>query len=103
MADLLAEDARFTMPPLPAWFDGREMVLRFWGERVFETPWRLVRITANDQPAFGCYQWVDDAFRLGAVNILSLRDGRIDWIAAFVDPEVVARFGLPDTYSEGSV
>src|SRR5262249_41169102 len=29
LLDLLAEDARFTMPPLPAWFDGREDVGRF--------------------------------------------------------------------------
>ena len=39
---LLTEDVRFTMPPLPAWFDGREDVGRFLAERVFATPWRLV-------------------------------------------------------------
>ncbi|WP_203417140.1 RNA polymerase subunit sigma-70 [Jiangella ureilytica] len=38
---LLAEDARFTMPPLPAWFSGRVDVGRFLAERVFETPWKL--------------------------------------------------------------
>ena len=37
LASMLAEDARFTMPPLPAWFDGREMVVRFLTERLFET------------------------------------------------------------------
>jgi RNA polymerase sigma-70 factor (TIGR02960 family) len=100
LVELLTEDVRFTMPPLPAWFDGIDDVAGFMTHRMFETPWRLLPITANDQPAFACYQRVDDAFRLGAVNILSLRDGRIDWIAAFVDPEVVARFGLPEEYSE---
>ncbi len=35
LLDLLAENARFTMPPLPAWFDGREDVGRFLAERVF--------------------------------------------------------------------
>ena len=30
-----------------------------------------------------------------AVNVLSFRDGRSDWIAAFLDPEVLPRFGLP--------
>ncbi len=100
LVELLTEDVRFTMPPLPAWFDGIDDVAGFMTHRMFETPWRLVPITANDQPAFGCYQWVDDVFQLGAVNILSLRDGRIDWIAAFVDPAVVARFGLPATYPE---
>ncbi len=52
---LLAEDARFTMPPLPAWFLGREDVGRFF-TRMFATPWRLVPIRANGQLAFACYQ-----------------------------------------------
>jgi RNA polymerase sigma-70 factor (TIGR02960 family) len=95
---LLSEDVRFTMPPLPAWFDGRDDVAGFLSEQVFATPWRLVPITANAQPAFGCYQAQGEEFRLGAVNILNLRDGQIAWIAAFVDPQVTARFGLPPTY-----
>jgi RNA polymerase sigma-70 factor (ECF subfamily) len=41
LLDLLAEDARFTMPPLPAWFDGRQDLGRFLAERMFATPWRL--------------------------------------------------------------
>ena len=36
--ELLAEDARFTMPPLPAWFLGREDIGRFFTERAFATP-----------------------------------------------------------------
>jgi RNA polymerase sigma-70 factor (TIGR02960 family) len=92
LLDLLAEDARFTMPPLPAWFDGREDVGRFLVERVFATPWRLVPIAANGQPAFACHQFDGERFRLGAVNLLSLRDGRISWIAGFVDPQVHRHF-----------
>jgi RNA polymerase sigma factor (sigma-70 family) len=45
--DLLAEDARFSMPPLRAWFRGREDVGRFFAERVFASPWRLLPIRAN--------------------------------------------------------
>jgi ketosteroid isomerase-like protein len=94
LLDLLAEDARFTMPPLPAWFDGREDVGRFLAERVFATPWRLVPTSANGQPAFACYQHDGERFRLGAVNVLSLRDGRISWIAGFVDPQVHRHFSV---------
>jgi RNA polymerase sigma-70 factor (ECF subfamily) len=89
LAALLAEDARFTMPPLPAWFDGRAMVLRFMAERLFETPWRLEARTINGQPGFVCHQLVDGTWILGAVNVLSIRDGRVSWIAGFVDPELV--------------
>jgi RNA polymerase sigma-70 factor (ECF subfamily) len=98
LLDLLAEDARFTMPPLPAWFDGREDVGRFFAERMFATPWRLLPIRANAQLAFACYQGEPDGgrFRLGAINVLRLRAGRIVEIAGFLDPAVHRRFGLPE-------
>jgi RNA polymerase sigma-70 factor (TIGR02960 family) len=99
LLDLLAEDARFTMPPLPAWFEGREDVGRFLARRVFATPWRLVPIAANGQPAFACYQYDGERFRLGAVNVLSLRDGRVSWIAGFVDPQVHRHFSVPLEFS----
>jgi RNA polymerase sigma-70 factor (TIGR02960 family) len=88
--ELPAEDARFTMPPLPAWFLGRENVGRFFAEGVFATPWRLVPIRANGQLAFACYRGEtgSDRLRLGAVNVLSLRAGRIVEIAGFLDPGV---------------
>ena len=97
LLDLLAEDARFTMPPLPAWFEGREAVGRFFAERVFATPWRLVPLRANGQPGFACYIRAagDDRFRLGAVNLLGLRAGKIVHIAGFLDPAVHRHFGAP--------
>ncbi len=93
---LLTDDARLTMPPLPAWFDGLDDVGRFLAERVFATPWRLVPLEASGQVAFACYQGNadDDRFRLGALNVLTLRGGRIAEITAFLDPEVLALFGL---------
>jgi RNA polymerase sigma-70 factor (TIGR02960 family) len=93
--DLLAEDARFTMPPLPAWFLGREHIGRFLEKRMFATPWRLP-IGANGQLAFACYQGDPGGrFRLGAINLLRLRDGWVVEIAAFLDPGVHRHFGLP--------
>jgi RNA polymerase sigma-70 factor (ECF subfamily) len=99
LLDLLTEDAQFTMPPLPAWFDGREDVGRFLTERLFATQWRLTPITANGQPAFACYQHDGERFRLGAVNVLNLRDGRIAWIAGFVDPALMRRLPVPREFS----
>ncbi|HMG31548.1 MAG TPA: nuclear transport factor 2 family protein, partial [Jiangellaceae bacterium] len=100
--EMLAEDARFTMPPLPAWFLGREDVGRFLSEGMFATPWRLVPITANAQLAFACYQGDHDGprFRLGAINVLSLRAGSMVEIAGFLDPEVHRHFGLPEQLTE---
>lgn len=95
LLDLLTEDVRFTMPPLPAWFEGRVDVGRFLAERVFATPWRLVPVVANGQLAFACYQGDGPRFQLGALNVLSLRQGKVCWLAGFVDPTLLARFDLP--------
>ena len=93
---LFAEDARFTMPPLPAWFDGREFVEKFIVERVFATPWRMLPLRANGQVGFACYMQAEggDRFRLAAVTLLSLRAGRIAGLHSFLDPAVHRRFGL---------
>jgi RNA polymerase sigma-70 factor (TIGR02960 family) len=94
---LFTKDARFTMPPLPSWFDGLQMVERFIAERVFATPWRLRPLRANGQPGFACYMLPEgaDRFMLGGVMLLNLRDGRIQGLHSFLDPAVHRRFGLP--------
>jgi ketosteroid isomerase-like protein len=56
LVDLLAKDARFTMPPLPARFLGQGDVGRFFADRMFATPWRLLPLRANGQPGFAGYQ-----------------------------------------------
>lgn len=94
---LLAEDAQFTMPPLPAWFDGRAAVARFIADRLFATPWRLVPLRANGQPGFACYILMpgETRYRLGAVNLLSVRGGRISAVNSFLDPALHERMGIP--------
>jgi RNA polymerase sigma-70 factor (TIGR02960 family) len=98
MLDLLTEDVRFTMPPLPAWFSGRGMVEKFFAERVFETPWRLHPLGGNGQFGFACYQQQlgDDRFRPGGVVLLRVQHGRIGAIESFLDPAVCRRFGMLD-------
>jgi RNA polymerase sigma-70 factor (ECF subfamily) len=102
MVALLAEDARFSMPPLPAWFRGRADVVRFMTERMWAAPWRLVPTTANGQLAFACYQG-DSApgpFRLSAINVVTLRAGRIAELVGFLDPAIHREFGLPAEFAE---
>jgi RNA polymerase sigma-70 factor (TIGR02960 family) len=100
LLELLADDARFTMPPLPAWFSGRTDIGRFLAGRMFATPWRLVPISANGQLAFACYQGQEAGqgagrFRLGAINVVGLRGGRVAELAGFIDPALHRHFGLP--------
>jgi len=60
----------------------------------------LHRLPANqrgaDPAGFACYQLVDGAYRLGAVNVLGSGGGRIGWLASFLEPATVARFGHPE-------
>ncbi len=102
MVGLLAEDARFSMPPLPAWFRGRDDVVRFMAERMWATPWRLVPVAANGQLAFACYQGgaAGEPYRLSAINVVTLRAGRIAELTGFLDPAVHRHFGLPAEYAE---
>ena len=98
---LLTEDVRFTMPPLSAWFAGREDVARFYAERVFATPWRQVRIReVNGQPALLGYQEQNGMVRPGALQVLSFRAGRISWVAAFIDPQLVERLEVPEIFRD---
>ncbi len=87
---LLAEDARFTMPPLPAWFDGRTDVSVFLAESVFATPWRVrpIGIVRGWPAALGDQLW-DGEWRPGALMILHGTGGEISWLATFVDPRLV--------------
>lgn len=91
---LLTEDARFTMPPIPSWFDGREAVVRFFTHPVFRTPWRLEPAWVSGQLAFAAYQGPD--FRLGALNVVTLRGDKIAELTGFLDPAVHRFFSLSD-------
>jgi RNA polymerase sigma-70 factor (ECF subfamily) len=92
LIELLTEDVRFTMPPLPAWFSGRANVGAFLEHRSLVTPWRVERrLDVNGQPALLALQQHDGRWRPGALMVLSFSKGRIDWIASFLDPADLAR------------
>ncbi len=52
---LLREDAWFTMPPIPTWFQGRADIATVLSTRIFipGRQWRLLPTRANGSPAFG--------------------------------------------------
>jgi RNA polymerase sigma-70 factor (TIGR02960 family) len=95
---LFTDDVRFTMPPLPSWFDGRADVERFITQRVFATPWRMLPLEANGHTGFACYQQHagEAQFRLGAITLLSFRGARISGLHSFLDPALFRRFGLAE-------
>jgi RNA polymerase sigma-70 factor (ECF subfamily) len=122
--DLLAEDAAWSMPPLPGWFTGREAMLDFLrsGPLSGEWRWKHAAAHANGQPAVGSYCWYepDGCYRPFALDVIALdAEGKVKDITSFItratdadeperyirypeepqDPwmaELFARFGLPD-------
>lgn len=99
---LLAEDAHFTMPPLPAWYRGRADIGRFLSERAFTAEWRARATVASGQPAVACYRRdaADDPFALDVIMVLTLRDGRIAGLDCFLDPATHRWFDLPGEWTD---
>jgi RNA polymerase sigma-70 factor (ECF subfamily) len=101
---LIAEDIRFSMPPLTAWFDGREAVGAFVENAIF-APARPHGIAlragwCNGQPAFATYE-PDGQGRLIAsgLQVLHLADSGgqplITALVSYRDPALAIRCGLP--------
>ena len=64
----------------------------------------LLELLADDARftlAFACYQGQGGdqgagRFRLGAINVVGLRGGRVAELAGFIDPALHRHFGLPE-------
>ncbi|WP_205696767.1 sigma-70 family RNA polymerase sigma factor [Conexibacter sp. SYSU D00693] len=85
---MLAEEAAWSMPPLPVWFDGRDAIRGFLarGPLSGEWQWKHLHTTVNGQPASAAYchhpQFGD--FRPFALDVLTLDGERIRSVTSFV-------------------
>src|SRR4051794_235030 len=94
---MLAEDAAFSMPPLTAWYRGREAIRVFLPTGPLSIRRRFLPIRANGQLAFGTYRELDGRMVPNAVHVVTLRpDGLIADATAFLFPALFPAFGLPD-------
>lgn len=97
---LLKADAVLSMPPIPAWYRGRESVGLFIASAILTGEaggrWHLRPTRANSQPAFAVYER-DDAgiYRAYGLQVLTFDGNQLAEMTIFVDPEWVPRFGLP--------
>lgn len=96
---LLAEEASFSMPPVPAWYQGHPAITGVLRGRVFaqERRFRLHPTVANGQPAFALYKAEWDATSFGAhgIQLVSLGTDSIQRVITFLTPRLVTAFGLP--------
>ncbi|WP_441249102.1 sigma-70 family RNA polymerase sigma factor [Kitasatospora sp. McL0602] len=94
---LLREDVALEMPPHLTWFRGREAVGRFIEGTVLGGPGvnRLLPTTANGQPALAIYRREGDGLHHGhGVQLLTVTPTGIARMVTFLEPELVAGFGL---------
>ena len=100
---LLVENATFAMPPLTTWYTPRETIAHWAREYSLSGAWRwkAVRTEANAQPALGFYAWneASAAYLPFALNVLSVRDGLVADVTAFIvraigapEPDAYTRF-----------
>jgi len=95
---MLTEGATWSMPPLPTWYRGLEAIAAFLTEFPLRHRWRRVPTRANGQLAVGNYSLDAGKGRYTArvLDVLTLRDARIEGVTGFIMPELFGRFGLPD-------
>ncbi len=102
LAATLREDARFSMPPQPGLYDGRDTIMAMWKEGGFSTDelgrFRCLTTSANRQPAVACYvqRPGEPAFSALALDVLRIEAGEIAEVMTF-DSSVFPAFGLPPT------
>ena len=98
LAQMLAADAEFSMPPFEFWMRGREEIEQWWrgpgaavclGSRALPT-------AINGLPAAAVYHPVGEhVWEPFAVHALDVADGRLAAITHFIGPVVFAELGLP--------
>ena len=93
---MLADDARYSMPPLPEWYRGTEAIRAFLAGGPLRSRWRFLPTSANGQLAFGTYLWDDTAgaYLPGGLDVLTIQHGRVAQIVAFLTADLTD-FGLP--------
>jgi RNA polymerase sigma-70 factor, ECF subfamily len=91
---MLAEDARYSMPPLPEWYAGRAAIRDFLVTGPLTYRWRFLPTNANGMPAFATYMWDGTAFVPMGLDVLTMRDGMVHEVVSFLEADF-SRFGLP--------
>jgi RNA polymerase sigma-70 factor, ECF subfamily len=90
---MLTDDATWSMPPYPAWYQGRAAIAEFHANSVSSERWRHSTTRANGQLAVACYTFDPerDCYVASVLDVLTLRAGQIASVSAFIGPEILRR------------
>jgi RNA polymerase sigma-70 factor (ECF subfamily) len=93
---MLTDDAKYSMPPLFAWYSGHDGIRAFLLEGPAKQRWRFLPVYANGQLAFGTYMWDAElgAYLPAGLDLIALRGSRIAEVVSFLEADF-RLFGLP--------
>jgi RNA polymerase sigma-70 factor, ECF subfamily len=103
IAELLAEDAIWEMPPYLGWYEGSAAIGHLIERHCpAEAPGDQVMVptSANGQPAFALYmKQADGTHRAFQLQVLTLTAKGVAHVSTFFDTTLFAEFGLPEIVS----
>jgi RNA polymerase sigma-70 factor (ECF subfamily) len=103
LAQLLREDVRFSMPPAPEVWAGRDAVVKSWIDSGFGTPplddFKFLVTSANRMPAVAAYlrEPGQQEYQPLALDMLRIEDGRVAEVTTFGLAGLLETFALPAT------
>lgn len=97
LVNLLAKDARLSMPPTPSWYQGRRSIREMLSAMAFagaaRDTWRLLPTRANGLPALAVYRRAaDQNLQPFGVMVLECSAKQIHQVILFMTPDLVRRF-----------
>jgi RNA polymerase sigma-70 factor, ECF subfamily len=100
LAVLVREDARFSFPPLPLWYDGLDAFRRGSDKHAAPGEHVFVAARANLQPAVAIYLRSpgEARYRPLALSVVGVEEGRVVEVVDWSRPELFEAFGLPMSF-----
>lgn len=107
LLQLLKADATFSMPPIPSWYRGREVIGGLVAATIFSGDargrWRLRPTRANQQPSFALYRCATPTtYHFYGIQVVTFAGVEIADIITFRDPALARPFAVPPTVEEES-
>jgi RNA polymerase sigma-70 factor, ECF subfamily len=100
LAALVREDARFSFPPRPLWYDGLDAFRRGSEKHAAPGEHLFVAARANLQPAVAIYLLAPGKarYRPLALGVLRVEEGQVVEVVDWSRPDLFEAFGLPMSF-----